>query len=120
MVEILILGLIGSIALGFGIAFLIPKGESGSIAHIRRKNETILALDLDAEGEERSFEVEGTYSPMVIAVKKGAISVKESGCPSQYCVHESWIDRPGQSIICAYNGIVITIEGDSGASARLG
>ncbi len=47
---------------------------------------------------------------MVIESKNGRISVKKSDCPRQICSHAAAICRPGESIVCVPNKVLIEIE----------
>ncbi len=101
----------------------IPKGSSSNQAEItldgQRLHEHGL-VDLSSYGEEEtSFTIQGLKSEMSIGVKKGAICVLSSSCPSQYCVHQGWISSSGRPLVCAYNHIVITILGSSEADVIL-
>ena len=119
LIEIIIVFVVFALSLSLTIVFLLPKKGVGAIAKINRQNETVLTIDLST-AEDKDWEIQGTHTKVIAVTKQGSISIKESGCPSQYCVHTGFISHPGESIICAYNGIIITIEGDSGASAHIG
>ena len=50
---------------------------------------------------------------MVLLVKKGKIEVLHSNCPQGICKHQGWISRPGQSIVCVPNHVLIEIPGQA-------
>ena len=120
LIEIMIVSVIFSLSLGLTIYFALPKKGVGEIAVIRKQNEIVYKIDLSTVEDNKEWVIEGTHTQVIAITKDKAISIKELGCPSQYCVHSGWISHPGESLICAYNGIIITIEGDSGASAHIG
>ena len=97
-----------------------PKKVSALMASVYRGSETLLVLDLSKESDERDIPIEGERTPMVLSVKKNAIKVKESGCPSQYCVHQAYVTSTGHPIICAYNGVSIVLTGISSESVVIG
>ena len=43
----------------------------------------------------------------------GAVSVTDSDCPTQDCVHTGAISRAGQSIVCLPAQVVVHLEGAS-------
>ena len=106
------IGVLSAALLGL-IPFLAMKASAsgGLIASIYHQSELLMKIDLSQENEERIFEVEGTKSTMTIAVKKNAVKVAHSDCPTQYCVHMDYVSEPGLPIVCAYNGISIILEG---------
>ncbi|MCR5491939.1 MAG: NusG domain II-containing protein [Bacilli bacterium] len=120
--DLIILGAVLAVALAALVPFLAYRlsNRDGLIASIYRQGELIMRLDLEKEGEERTFEIEGTRSKMEIAVKKNAIKVAHSDCPSQYCVHMDYVSKPGLPIVCAYNGVSIILEGGDSSTVYVG
>jgi len=51
---------------------------------------------------------------MKIEIKNKKVRVIESNCPKNICVHTGWIKNVYESIICAPNKILITLEKDNG------
>ena len=119
LVEVIVFASLLAISLTAAICISFSKSVS-SIAVIKRHNETLLKVDLSKEGEERHIEVNGDHGIVTIAFKKDYVRVENSGCPSQYCVHEGWVKAGDKPIVCAYNGISITFMEDSGGTAILG
>ncbi len=113
--SVILLGVILSL-----IFINAPRKVSALMASVYRGNETLLVLDLSQETAERDIPIEGEKTPMVLTVKKNAIRVKESGCPSQYCVHQAYVSSTAQPIICAYNGVSIVLTGISSESVVVG
>jgi len=113
LVDIFALLLLALLSLGsFGLVALYSKRPS-SIASISRSGTILMEIDLDQENEERIFVIEGKKTPMSIGVKHQAIRVVESGCPTQFCVHEGYISGAGHPLVCAYNEVIITLSGDT-------
>lgn len=48
---------------------------------------------------------------MLEIVETGKVRVTESTCPDKVCARTGWISRPGQSIVCLPNKVVVRIEG---------
>jgi hypothetical protein len=48
---------------------------------------------------------------MRLEVNDGGVRVTDAHCPEQVCVHSGWIRKPGQTIICVPNRVVIELKG---------
>ena len=46
-----------------------------------------------------------------IEFKSGRVRVEQSDCPNQLCVRTGWISRPGRSIICVPNEVLVELRG---------
>lgn len=92
------------------IFFVFAAREEGTSVIITLKGEVIAEYDLK---EDREFSVEGEYKNDIV-IKDNKIFVKSSDCGNKACVKQGSISKSGQSIVCAPNGTVITIKGESG------
>ena len=45
----------------------------------------------------------------VIEVKDGRVRAEEADCPNQDCVHQGWIGKPGQQIVCLPHKLTVDI-----------
>ena len=50
----------------------------------------------------------------VVVISGGTVSVTEASCKNQVCVKHGVISRPGESIVCLPNRMVVRIENGSG------
>lgn len=66
------------------------------------------------EAEPLLIQPEGLPYSLTIQISGSEVTVLESGCPSQDCVHSGTISRSGESIICLPNHLVIQLTGGSG------
>jgi hypothetical protein len=46
-----------------------------------------------------------------IEFKTGRVRVVESDCPNQVCVRTGWVSRPGRSIVCVPNKVLVELRG---------
>ncbi|MFZ5647983.1 MAG: Gx transporter family protein [Bacillota bacterium] len=65
---------------------------------VNLKKDALVTLDL---GEDQ----------MVFEVNNFRIRVVESNCKDDLCIQAGWIERPGQSIVCLPNRVVVSIPG---------
>lgn len=48
---------------------------------------------------------------MTLEVRNSRIRVADSDCPKHTCARMGWISRPGQTIVCAPNRLLVQIRG---------
>ena len=48
---------------------------------------------------------------LTVTAAGGAVSVTQSDCPGQDCLHTGRITRAGQSIVCLPEQVIVTLEG---------
>ena len=96
--------LLGGVCLVLYTGFGEKAGEMVEVYVDSRLTGTYpLAVDrtvqLDDDGYRLTFEI-----------NRGSVRVLSSDCPGQDCVHTPSISRPGASILCAHQKIVLTIS----------
>ncbi|MBC7248501.1 MAG: NusG domain II-containing protein [Actinobacteria bacterium] len=87
-------------------------GGSGLEARVSANGKEVARVSL-REGD-RSLTVEGFQGRSTLEVRGGRVRMVDSACPDKLCVHTGWISRPGESIVCLPNRVVIEIEGGEG------
>jgi len=92
------------------VYYALPKNED-LIASVFVEKVLLVTYDLSKETTERTIEIEGKYTPMTLGIKKNAIAVLESGCKSQYCVHQGYVSAANHLIVCSYNEVYIALTG---------
>lgn len=93
------------------IALLIPllsQQTKGQYAVVKVRNEEILRLPLNTDGE---YSVQGTLGDVHITVKDGKAAVVQENSPNHYCSRQGFVDSPNIPIVCLPNETVVTIEG---------
>ena len=69
--------------------------------------ETIdLSLDTDAD-----YYIDGLKGKVHVKRKNHQVGIVESSCPHKDCINMGYISTVGRPIICAYNAVMIYIEG---------
>jgi len=89
----------------------LPPGR-GAVALVRIHGKLNETVDL---AHDRLVQISVPPGKMIAEVKNHRIRVKESNCLNKICVMSGWINRPGQSLICVPNDVVIQIS-SSGSS----
>lgn len=99
--------------LGCG-AFLLLRssGAVGTVANVSINGEPVLTVDLAGVVTPYDYVATSEYGENTIHIEHGAISVTQSDCPDQICVHQGDITGPGIPIVCMPNRLVIEIAGE--------
>jgi hypothetical protein len=83
----------------------LRKGRSASITD---GDGVVHEIPLDTDGLTEITTALGTNT---VEVADGQIRVVDATCGNKDCVHQGAINRPGQTIVCLPNRLVIRIEG---------
>lgn len=62
-------------------------------------------------GTRSTLALEGGRGPATVEVDGTRVRMMEAHCENGICLKQSWIDQPGQSIVCVPGEIVIRMEG---------
>ena len=90
------------------IIFIIRSAKTvGKTASIYSKNRLVRTVSLDNDDK---FTIKNGDSYNIIRIKDGKISVVESDCKNQICVHQGEIDSSLLPIVCVPNGLVIRVR----------
>ncbi len=57
---------------------------------------------------------------LTVEIRDGCVRVSESDCKNKTCVKTGKVSRVGESIVCAQNGIVITVIGGGDLAGSVG
>ena len=101
----LAISLVIVLALAVFLCFLPGNKQPSSQAQIYLNGECIQTVDLT---KDQTFTVSDRYQN-VIEVADGKISVTQSDCPGQDCVHSGSISTLGRVLVCLPNGVEIRI-----------
>ena len=100
------------LAIGTAVVFYGGLGSSGHVpATVTHKGEVVDKVILSALNEEKTVTIDGTYH-LTIALTEAGVQVTESDCPTQDCVRTGTISRPGQSIVCLPEQVVVRLDGE--------
>jgi len=107
--DILLLTAVVVLAL---LAFSLSNAVAGSGATeaIIHSPTGTTSVSLD---ETRRYEIEGAHGVVVLEVSDGHIRAVRADCPDHLCV-KSGIAVPGRPIVCAPNGVSVTVYGSGG------
>mgnify|MGYP000849071239 FL=1 len=55
--------------------------------------------------------IEGPLGSTVIKIENGKARIQASPCNKKYCVHQGWINKVNEAIVCIPNQIHLSIVG---------
>ncbi len=106
---ILITSFLVVIAIALTIMLTRPKPNK-LYAKITVNNALVETVDL-SDKSERHYYIEGTNGQVHVHTHNGSIGIIESTCPHKDCINMGYISTVGRPIICAFNAVMIYIEG---------
>ncbi len=96
-------------------AFVYGKNRGETLtATVEHRGQVAAQVALSTLTEEKKITIDGQYH-LTVTLTKDGVSVTESDCPGQDCVHTGRITRAGQSIVCLPEQVVVTLEGKTSA-----
>lgn len=107
--NIVLVAVIALVAVaGFAAVKLMGLGSTtqGATAVITDADKKTYKLPLDTDA---TITVTTDLGTNVIEVKDGRVRAKEADCPNQDCVHQGWIGKPGQQIVCLPHKLTVDI-----------
>lgn len=93
------------IAVTFGINQLI-NAKDGEKIEIYVDNNLYKTYDIDDEDE---IKIESNEGYNVVKIHDHGVEIDEASCPDKVCVHEGFITKPSESIVCLPNKVHIKI-----------
>ena len=107
--NIVLVAVIALVAVaGFAAVKLMGFGSTaqGATAVITDADKKTYEMPLD---QDTITTVTTELGTNVIEVKDGRVRAKEADCPNQDCVHQGWISKPGQQIVCLPHKLTVDI-----------
>ncbi len=83
----------------------LPQGK---YLEIYKNNKILGTYSLN---QEITKEINGKKGQTKIIINKGKARFSLSPCPKKYCIHQGWINKANQTIVCIPNQISISIVG---------
>ncbi|NPV53348.1 MAG: NusG domain II-containing protein [Firmicutes bacterium] len=125
--ALLLIAISVTVALTLALGHILTPRMGGSAASrlavtIKVDGRMYRTMPLEPVGH-KTFKIRtkrGGYA--LLEMRDGKIRIAESNCPEQVCVRTGWISRPGQSIICVPNRVMVYIndmdESDHGQAGQ--
>ena len=85
------------------------NAKSGKQIEIYVDNELYKTYDIDDEDE---IKIESEEGYNVVKIHNHGAQITEASCPDKVCIHEGFITKPSESIVCLPNKVHIKIITD--------
>lgn len=59
--------------------------------------------------QHKQIRVNGPQGQTVIEIRPGQVRIANSPCTNQYCVHQGWLRRSGQTTVCIPNQVSVAL-----------
>ena len=109
LIVILSLLLVAVVSL---VLVLVFKTSKNLTAKVYVQNEVVETIDLSKK-EDHEYIIHGLQGDVHVHTHDGKIAVVKSNCPHQDCVKMGYVGETNRPIICAYNAVYITIDGET-------
>jgi hypothetical protein len=94
------------------ISVRVYGGGGRPVVEVRGAYSQEWVFPLDSE---ESLKVRGPLGDTEVVISGGAVRIVESPCPEKICIRTGAISRPGQTIACLPNQVIVVIRGESRA-----
>lgn len=82
-----------------------------SYVSVQYNGEEIRRISLDSSLEGREYPIETELGYNIIEMGDGRVRVIEADCRDQIDVHQGWISKTGETLVCLPHRLVIEIKG---------
>ncbi len=95
--------------LAWPATFLAASGPADVVVITGPRGTTEVPLS-----SERTLDIDGIHGSVLVRVEGGRVRVVESSCPDRICVRQGAVADAGGAIVCAPNGVTVTVGGGGG------
>lgn len=104
---LMILSFLPEIILGASVG----KGFKNTYAEITVSGNIYKTINLSQHQGEEIIEVKTKHGINVIKIEDNKIGIIEADCPDKVCMNPEHIEKPGESLVCLPNKLMIEIKG---------
>ncbi len=105
----------GLLAAAFLLVFIFGKKDAGAAVRVTVDGALYGAYALDTDAVipiKRNGVVTNT-----LEIRDGCADMTDADCPDKICVNQKAVSRPGETIVCLPNKVVVEVEADTGETA---
>lgn len=97
----------------FAVLLISFNSTGDNVVHVYYQNDLVhtMYLNIDESYTMKASEYTALLGDLTIEVNNGKVAVVEQTSDKNYCEYMGAVSTRGTSIVCAPNGVVITIEG---------
>jgi hypothetical protein len=95
-----------------GVFAIVNSGKyDKKVAEISVDGKPYKTVSFDKNNEE-TIDIKSKLGTNVIKLQNDKIGVVDADCPDKVCIHDGFIEKPGQMLVCLPNKVVIEIKGE--------
>ena len=113
--DLLPVALVLLLAAALSLFFLNRSRQGPLTAVISVGGSELCRVELQSLSGEERYSPDGLPYALTLGLSSQGVWVEESACPGQDCVHSGLIRRPGESIVCLPNQLLVRLEGGENA-----
>ncbi|MGL5378692.1 NusG domain II-containing protein [Clostridium sp.] len=95
------------------LVMILGKGYDNTYAEVTIAGELYKNIPLSEHKGEEIIEVKSKTGVNIIKVSDDKISIVEADCPDKVCMKPGFIHKPGESLVCLPNRLMIQIKGNT-------
>lgn len=88
----------------------LSSGSADTVT-IKSGSETVAVLSLN---KDQTYHAKTDEYLNTIEITDRTVCVTDANCPDKLCVRQHSISKPGESIVCLPNKLIVTISGETG------
>lgn len=96
----------------WGTSWWLGRGEAASQVQIWQNKVLVGTYPLHGEAPV-NIPLGSSLGYNTLVIETGAVHMTAASCPDQVCVHTGPISKPGQTIVCLPNRVVVEITGET-------
>lgn len=119
--DIILIIIIAVVSVAF-LALFVFMGNSQAeeekadkIISVQIGGREVDSIPLIPENEGKVFRYKTKLGYNIVEIKNQKVHIREADCPDQLCIHQGYIDEPGEILVCLPHQMVVEIvkpEGD--------
>lgn len=95
------------------LVMILGKGYDNTYAEVTIAGELYKNIPLSEHKGEEIIEINSKTGVNIIKVSDDKISIVEANCPDKVCMKPGFIHKPGESLVCLPNRLMIQIKGNT-------
>lgn len=102
------------VAVLFALRLWIGTNRGSFLSVVTTEGETKYSLSVD-----RIETIQTNGHTLLLQIRDGRACIVEADCPDQICVRSGWIEKAGETVVCAPAGVRLTVTEGGGDGVDL-
>jgi hypothetical protein len=115
--DVIIIAIVIVISIASAVGFTI-------VNNARSYDEKVAVISVDGKpyktvsfdkNQAETIDIKSELGTNIIKIENNKIGVVDADCPDKVCIHDGFVEKPGQMLVCLPNKVVIEIKGQKQA-----